>query len=55
MQKEHFVELNDACIVTCDHLDEADISRSKPLGGTIQGNYSTNEIHFLNATLSWKF
>ncbi|MBK8174555.1 MAG: outer membrane protein transport protein [Rhodospirillales bacterium] len=37
------------------NLGEADISRSKPLGGTIHGNYSTNEIHFFNATLSWKF
>jgi long-chain fatty acid transport protein len=37
------------------NLGEADINRSKPLAGTIQGNYSTNEIHFFNATLSWKF
>jgi hypothetical protein len=25
------------------------------LAGTLQGNYSTNEIHFFNATLGWKF
>ena len=31
------------------NLGEADISRSRPLPGTIQGNYSTNEIHFFNA------
>jgi long-chain fatty acid transport protein len=37
------------------NLGEADISRSLPLAGTLQGNYSTNEIHFFNATLSWKF
>ena len=37
------------------NLGEADISRSRPLAGTLQGNYSTNEIHFFNATLSWKF
>jgi opacity protein-like surface antigen len=37
------------------NLGEADIDRSKPLAGTLQGNYSTNEIHFFNATLSWKF
>ena len=37
------------------NLAEADTSRSRPLAGTIQGNYSTNEIHWFNATLSWKF
>jgi long-chain fatty acid transport protein len=37
------------------NLGEADINRSKPLAGTIQGKYSTNEIHFFNATVSWKF
>jgi opacity protein-like surface antigen len=37
------------------NLGEGDINRSKPLPGTVQGNYSTNEIHFFNATLSWKF
>ena len=37
------------------NLGEADISRNRPLAGTLQGNYSTNEIHFFNATLSWKF
>ncbi|MBK8210178.1 MAG: outer membrane protein transport protein [Rhodospirillales bacterium] len=37
------------------NLGEADIDRSRPLAGTIQGNYSTNEIHWFNVTLSWKF
>ena len=37
------------------NLGEADIDRSRPLAGTLQGNYSTNEIHFVNVTLSWKF
>jgi long-chain fatty acid transport protein len=37
------------------NLGDADIDRSRPLAGTLQGNYSTNEIHFFNATLSWKF
>ena len=37
------------------NLGEADISRSRPLAGTLQGNYSTNEIHWFNVTLSWKF
>ena len=37
------------------NLGEADIDRSKPLPGTLQGNYATNEIHFVNATLSLKF
>lgn len=37
------------------NLGEADLSRSKPLAGTLQGDYSTNEIHFFNATLNWIF
>jgi len=37
------------------NLGEANISRSRPLAGTLHGNYSTNEIHFFNATMSWKF
>jgi long-chain fatty acid transport protein len=38
------------------NLGEADLDRHRgPLAGRIQGNYSTNEIHFFNATLSWKF
>jgi long-chain fatty acid transport protein len=37
------------------NLGEADISRSRPLAGTLQGNYSTNEIHFFNVTLAWTF
>ena len=38
------------------NLGEADLDRERgPLAGRLQGNYSTNEIHFFNATLSWKF
>lgn len=37
------------------NLGECDLNRSKPLAGTISGNYSTNEVHFVNATVSWKF
>src|SRR5512132_1644258 len=38
------------------NLGEADLDRERgPLAGRIQGNYATNEIHFFNATLSWKF
>ena len=37
------------------NLGEADIDRQRPLAGTLQGNYSTNEIHWFNVTLSWKF
>ena len=38
------------------NLGEADLDRERgPLAGRIQGNYATNEIHFFNATLNWKF
>ncbi len=37
------------------NLGDADLSRSKPLAGTLQGDYSSNEIHFFNATLNWTF
>lgn len=37
------------------NLGEADVDRSKPLAGTISGNYSTNEIHWFNVTLAWVF
>lgn len=37
------------------NLGEADIDQQRPLAGTLKGNYSTNEIHFFNATLSCKF
>ena len=38
------------------NLGDADLDRNRgPLAGRIQGDYSTNEIHFFNATLSWKF
>ena len=36
------------------NLGEADIDRDRGLSGHLQGNYSTNEIHFFNVTLSWK-
>lgn len=38
-----------------ENLGDADIDRSKPLAGTIQGKYSTNEIHWFNMTVAWKF
>ncbi len=38
-----------------ENLGDADIERSKPLAGTIQGTYSTNEIHWFNMTVAWKF
>jgi long-chain fatty acid transport protein len=37
------------------NLGSNDIDRSRPLAGTLQGKYSTNEIHFFNTTLNWKF
>jgi long-subunit fatty acid transport protein len=38
------------------NLGDADLDRDRgSLAGRIEGNYSTNEIHFFNATLSWKF
>jgi long-chain fatty acid transport protein len=38
------------------NLGEADLDRERgPLPGRIEGNYATNEIHFINVTLSWKF
>jgi long-chain fatty acid transport protein len=38
------------------NLGEADLNRERgPLVGRVQGNYATNEIHFFNATLNWKF
>jgi hypothetical protein len=39
----------------CLNLDSADIERSKPLAGTLKGDYSTNEIHWFNVTVGWKF
>ena len=37
------------------NLGNADINRSRgPLAGTLQGDYSTNEVHFFNVTLNWK-
>jgi long-chain fatty acid transport protein len=36
------------------NLGNADLNRSRgPLAGTLQGDYSTNEVHFFNVTLSW--
>lgn len=37
------------------NLGSADIDRSRPLAGTIKGDYSTNEIHWFNMTVAWKF
>ncbi|MFO1152711.1 MAG: outer membrane protein transport protein [Rhodospirillales bacterium] len=38
------------------NLGDADMDRDRgALSGRIQGDYATNEIHFFNATLSWKF
>ena len=37
------------------NLGSANIDRSRPLAGTLQGDYATNEIHFFNVTASWKF
>jgi long-chain fatty acid transport protein len=36
-------------------LGDADINRSRPLAGTLSGNYSTNEVHVFNVTIAWKF
>ncbi len=37
------------------NLGDASINRSRgPLAGTLQGDYSTNEVHFFNVTVSWK-
>ena len=37
------------------NLGKADLDRSRgPLAGTLQGDYSTNEVHFFNVTLNWK-
>ena len=38
------------------NLGEGDIDVDRgPLAGSLQGNYSTNEVHYVNATLAWKF
>jgi len=37
------------------NLGDAEIDRSRPLAGTLEGKYSTNEIHFFNVTASLKF
>ena len=37
------------------NLGEADIEPQPAVAGTLQGNYATNEIHWFNVTLSWKF
>lgn len=37
------------------NLGNADIDRSRgPVSGTLQGDYSTNEVHFFNVTVNWK-
>lgn len=39
----------------CVNFGDTDFDRDRgPLSGRPQGNYSTNEIHFFNVTLSWK-
>jgi long-chain fatty acid transport protein len=38
------------------NLGNASLNRSRgPLAGTIQGEYSSNEVHFFNVTANWKF
>ncbi len=38
------------------NLGAADLDRDRgPLAGRIQGDYATNEIHFVNVTLNWTF
>lgn len=38
------------------NLGEGDIDVDRgPLAGSLQGNYSTNDVHYVNATLAWKF
>jgi long-chain fatty acid transport protein len=37
------------------NLGDADINRSRPLAGTLSGNYATNEVHVFNVTVSWRF
>jgi long-chain fatty acid transport protein len=37
------------------NLGPNDIDRSRPLAGTLQGDYKTSEIHFFNVTVGWKF
>jgi long-chain fatty acid transport protein len=37
------------------NLGSAKIDRSRPLAGTLKGDYSTNEIHWFNVTMAWKF
>ena len=37
------------------NLGPNDIDRSRPLAGTLQGDYKTAEIHFFNVTAAWKF
>jgi long-chain fatty acid transport protein len=38
------------------NLGESDLDRDRgPLAGRLQGNYSTNEVHFVNVTVAWGF
>jgi long-chain fatty acid transport protein len=38
------------------NLGEGDLDRERgPLAGRLQGNYSTNEVHFVNVTVAWGF
>ncbi|WP_210398146.1 OmpP1/FadL family transporter [Motiliproteus sediminis] len=36
-------------------LGDAAVNQSRPLGGTVQGDYSTNRIHALGGNISWRF
>ncbi len=51
--------LSDRMTIGCAYeylnMGKADVDQSRPLAGTLSGNYSTNEIHWFNATLSWTF
>ena len=38
------------------NLGEGDLDRERgPLSGRLQGNYSSNEVHFVNVTVAWGF
>ncbi len=37
-------------------MGDAELNQARgPLSGTLQGDYSTNHINFINANLIWKF
>jgi long-chain fatty acid transport protein len=37
------------------NLGKGRLEQSNSLGDTLSGKYSTNEVHFVNVTLNWKF